>query len=87
VRFVGINTRDLRVANAKAFENEYKITYPSLFDPAGKLVLKFPKGTVNPQDIPSTVIIDRDGKIAVRILHAVGEDELSSAVRSVAAEK
>jgi hypothetical protein len=33
------------------------------------------------------VIIDREGKIAVRILHAVGEGELSSAVRSVAAEK
>ncbi|MDX6327627.1 MAG: hypothetical protein QOI83_10 [Streptomycetaceae bacterium] len=87
VQFVGINTQDLQIANAKAFESEYKITYPSLFDPEGKLVLKFPKGTVNPQDIPSTVIIDRDGKIAVRILRAVGEDELSSAVRSVAAEK
>jgi peroxiredoxin len=87
VQFLGINTQDLQIANAKAFESKYKITYPSLFDPEGKLVLKFPKGTVNPQDIPSTVIIDRDGKIAVRILHAVGEDELSSAVRSVAAEK
>jgi peroxiredoxin len=87
VQFVGINTQDLQIANAKAFESAYKITYPSLFDPEGKLVLKFPKGTVNPQDIPSTVIIDREGKIAVRILRAVGEDELSSAVRSVAAEK
>jgi peroxiredoxin len=87
VRFVGINTQDLQIANAKAFESSYKITYPSLFDPSGKLILKFPKGTVNPQAIPSTLIIDRQGKIAVRILHAVGEDELGSLVRSVAAEK
>jgi len=87
VRFVGINTRDPVIANARAFESTYKITYPSLYDPEGKLVLKLPPGTVNPQAIPSTLIIDRQGRIAVRILRPVGESELGSLVRSVAAEK
>ncbi|CAM5363512.1 Thioredoxin domain-containing protein OS=Streptomyces fumanus OX=67302 GN=GCM10018772_60300 PE=4 SV=1 [Streptomyces fumanus] len=68
VQFVGINTRDTSTGPARAFEKEYGVSYPSLYDPAGKLMLRFKKGTLNPQAIPSTLVIDRDGRIAARTL-------------------
>jgi peroxiredoxin len=87
VQFVGINTRDPSTAPAKAFEDEQGITYPSLYDPTGKLMLRFKKGTLNPQAIPSTLIIDRDGKIAARTLQALSEDKLREMLAPVLAEK
>ncbi|MEV6108155.1 TlpA disulfide reductase family protein [Streptomyces sp. NPDC051940] len=87
VQFVGINTRDLDVANAQAFDRTYKIDYPSLYDPAGKLVLKFPKNSLSPQAIPSTLIIDREGRIAVRALKSLNALELRAALDPVIAEK
>ncbi|MFG3251995.1 TlpA family protein disulfide reductase [Streptomyces sp. NPDC048172] len=80
VQFLGINTRDLDKANAKAFERNYGVTYPSFYDPSGKLILKFPKNTLSPQAIPSTLILDKDGKIAVRALKELSEKELRSAL-------
>ncbi|MQY13442.1 Thiol-disulfide oxidoreductase ResA [Streptomyces sp. RB5] len=87
VQFVGINTRDLDVANAQAFERTFKIDYPSLYDPSGKLVLRFPKGSLSPQAIPSTLIIDRDGRIAVRAIKALNAVELHEALDPIIAEK
>lgn len=87
VRFVGINTRDTDKAPAKRFEEEYEVPYPSLYDPSGKLLLRFPKGSLNPQAIPSTLVLDRDGKIAARALKALSEDELRDMLKPVVAEK
>ncbi|MER5469532.1 TlpA disulfide reductase family protein [Streptomyces sp. NPDC002935] len=87
VQFVGINTRDPSTAPAKAFEKEKGVTYPSLYDPTGKLMLRFKKGTLNPQTIPSTLIIDRDGKIAARTLQALSEEKLHEMLDPIVAEK
>ncbi|MFJ6837417.1 TlpA family protein disulfide reductase [Streptomyces sp. NPDC091209] len=87
VQFVGINTRDASTSLAKAFETEQKVTYPSLYDPTGKLMLRFKKGTLNPQTIPSTLVIDRDGKIAARTLQALSEEKLHEMLDPVLAEK
>ncbi|GAA3056535.1 hypothetical protein GCM10020000_43780 [Streptomyces olivoverticillatus] len=87
VQFVGLNTRDADTAPAKAFEKEFQVPYPSLFDSSGKLLLRFPKGSLNPQAIPSTIFIDRDGKIAARALKALTEDELRKTLDPLAAEK
>ncbi|MET8447690.1 TlpA disulfide reductase family protein [Streptomyces sp. NPDC005209] len=87
VQFVGINTRDTNTTQAIAFEKEQGITYPSLYDPTGKLMLRFKKGTLNPQLIPSTLVIDRDGKIAARALEALSEESLLKMVKPVLAEK
>lgn len=87
VQFVGINTRDLDRANAKAFERNYGVGYPSFFDPSGKLILRFPKGSLSPQAIPSTLILDRQGKIAVRALKELSEKELRSALDPLTTEK
>jgi peroxiredoxin len=84
---VGINTRDTSTGPAKAFEKEQGITYPSLYDPTGKLMLRFKKGTLNPQLIPSTLIVDRDGKVAARTLQALSEETLRKMLDPVLAEK
>ncbi|WP_405944388.1 TlpA family protein disulfide reductase [Streptomyces sp. NBC_00932] len=87
VEFVGINTSDPSTGPAKAFEKSYGITYPSLYDPAGKLVLRFPAGSLSPQAIPSTLVIDRNGKIAARKLSGVEEGTLHKMIDPVLAEK
>ncbi|MBT2471212.1 TlpA family protein disulfide reductase [Streptomyces sp. ISL-66] len=87
VAFVGLNTRDNSKQNAASFEETYGITYPSLFDPDGKLMLRFPKGTLNPNAIPSTIVLDKEGKIASRTLAAVNEEQLRSMIDPLLAEK
>ncbi|MEU3849535.1 TlpA disulfide reductase family protein [Streptomyces sp. NPDC029554] len=87
VQFVGINTRDTSTGPALAFEKTYGVTYPSLYDPTGKLMLRFERGTLNPQAIPSTLVFDRDGKIAARSLQALSEEKLRKMIAPVLAEK
>ncbi|MGY0024695.1 TlpA family protein disulfide reductase [Streptomyces sp. YJ-C3] len=87
VQFIGINTRDTSTSPAKEFEKSFKVTYPSFYDPTGKLLLKFEKGTLNPQAIPSTIVVDRDGKIAARSLKPLSESSLRELVDPVVVEK
>ncbi len=70
VRFVGINIKDPGRANGEAYERSFGIRYPSLYDPAGQLLLEF-RQTVPPSAIPSTLVIDRTGHIAARIIGGV----------------
>jgi thiol-disulfide isomerase/thioredoxin len=87
VQFVGINTRDTSKGPAQAFERDYQMPYPSLYDPDGKLMLRFPKGTLNPQSIPSTVVLDRKGRIAARSLKALSAQDLRKMLAPLIAEK
>ncbi|MEU8828399.1 TlpA disulfide reductase family protein [Streptomyces sp. NPDC048636] len=87
VRFVGINTRDPSPEAARAFEKRYRVPYPSLYDRMGKLVLAFPRGSVNPQTVPATVFLDRRGRIAARALRPLGEADLRKVITPLAAEK
>jgi thiol-disulfide isomerase/thioredoxin len=82
VAFVGVNSRDDRDA-AKAFERG-RITYPSVYDPDGKVALKF---DVTQVSTPSTLILDRQGRIAVAMRRATVVSELQPLVERVAAEK
>ncbi|MDX3307523.1 TlpA family protein disulfide reductase [Streptomyces sp. NPDC054884] len=87
VQFVGINVADPQVRSALAFEEQYGVTYPSLYDPSSKLILRFRKGTLNPQAIPSTLVVDREGKIAARSLAALSEEKLRKMIAPILAEK
>ena len=82
-RFVGINTRDPDPAQAKAFQRSFGVTYPSLYDPAGALVLTL-SGQVPPSAIPSTLVVDRQGRIAARILGETTRITLVTVVNDVA---
>ena len=85
VRFVGIDVRDQQAA-ALAFESHYKIRYPSIFDPSGETLLQF-QNTIPPSAIPSTVVVDRDGRVAARIVGPTTYSQLSDLVDQVVAEK
>ncbi len=63
VQFAGILTRD-NLSSAKAFYENFKLTYPTFIDDA--LLLGF-TGSIIPNAIPTTLIIDKNGKVAVRI--------------------
>ncbi|MEU4155543.1 TlpA disulfide reductase family protein [Actinoplanes sp. NPDC026670] len=82
VTFLGVNTRDER-DSAKAFEKGYRVSYGSLFDVGSKVGLKF---DVTQNAIPSTLILDRQGRIAVAIRRATTIDELQPLVEKIAAE-
>ena len=47
---------------ATAYEKAHGVTYPSIFDPSGRIALRFTK--VPPSSIPSTIVIDKSGRIA-----------------------
>ncbi len=86
--FVGLNTRDVESA-ALAFERAQQTPYRSLFDPSGESLLRF-YGLVNPASLPSTVVIDSEGRVAalisgpatkitlVDLVHDIGGDDVSS---------
>ncbi|WP_330239309.1 TlpA family protein disulfide reductase [Streptomyces sp. NBC_00525] len=87
VRFVGVNTRDNSRSNAASFEENFGVTYPSFYDPTGKLLLRFPKGTFRLQSIPSTVVIDREGKLAARYVGPLDDVQLRKMIDPLIAEK
>lgn len=66
VRFVGIDTRD-NEASARAFVRTYNVPYPSVVDIDGQVLLAFNK--VLPMSaVPSTLVVDREGRIAARVI-------------------
>lgn len=85
VTFVGVNTQDDSERAAQAFEDEFEITYPSVYDPKGEQLLAF-RGTLPPAAIPSTLVVDRQGMLAARVLGAIGEASLRDLVADIAAE-
>lgn len=84
VEFLGLSTRDSDAA-ARQFVKKYGIDYPNLPDPNGQLVLQF-SDTLPPQAIPSTLLIDSQGRVAGRFLGAVSATELNDAVQQLKAE-
>jgi peroxiredoxin len=82
VAFIGVNTRDDRDA-AKAFERG-RVTFPSVYDPDGKVALKF---DVTQVTTPSTLILDRQGRIAIALRRPTVVSELQPLVERVAAEE
>jgi thiol-disulfide isomerase/thioredoxin len=81
VTFVGVNSRDGRDA-AKAFERG-RVTYGSVFDPDGKVALAF---DVTQAATPTTLILDRQGRIAVAKRSSTTAEELQPLVERLAAE-
>jgi thiol-disulfide isomerase/thioredoxin len=82
-QFVGITSKDYDPAPAEAFVRSFKITYPSIYDPSGKVLLAF-AGDLPPSAIPSTMIIDRQGRLAVRVLSEVSKITLVDMINDVA---
>jgi thiol-disulfide isomerase/thioredoxin len=70
VNFVGIDSRDAGTAQAKAYTERYDIGWPSFFSPGGEALLAF-SGVIGANSIPSTVVLDAQGRPAAAIIGAV----------------
>jgi peroxiredoxin len=84
VRFLGDDVQD-DPASAKAFMKSNQISYPSLNDPSEQIALAF-HSTVTLASIPSTLVIDRTGHIAGRILGSVSYDGLRSLIARISGD-
>jgi thiol-disulfide isomerase/thioredoxin len=85
VRFLGINVRD-DPTGAAGFVRTFQIDYPSLNDPGEEIAAAFSK-TVPPAAIPTTLVIDRSGRIAGRIVGGASYDALKALITAVAGQR
>ena len=82
VAFIGILTRD-NPATAEAFQRRFKLPYPTIIDDS--ILIGF-KGSLPANAIPSTVILDKKGKVAARISGTVTVAALSELIEKVSKE-
>jgi thiol-disulfide isomerase/thioredoxin len=85
-QFIGITSKDYDPAPALAFTRAFSITYPSIFDPTGKVLLNF-AAVLPPSAIPSTMIIDSRGQLAARVLGPITTTTLVDMITDVASGK
>ncbi|MEA9984752.1 MULTISPECIES: TlpA family protein disulfide reductase [Subtercola] len=72
--FLGVNVRD-QAATAVAFGQSFGITYPSVIDTNGAVQLAL-SGQVAPNAVPTTLVIDKKGRVAARILGQATEPSI-----------
>lgn len=86
VAFLGIDARDPSRANARGYVRTFDVPFPSIYDPRGVTLLEF-SGTITPNSIPSTIVLDREGRVAASILGALpSEGTLRAVIEKVVAE-
>jgi thiol-disulfide isomerase/thioredoxin len=83
VAFVGVDFKDPRSA-ARRFVEVHDVPYPSLYDQPGIILTRLRK--LIPQYPPSTLVLDRRGRIAALFIGAVTETQLAGSVRAIARE-
>jgi thiol-disulfide isomerase/thioredoxin len=66
VHFVGLNIRDASRDDALAFVRDLDVPYGSIYSADGAALLPF-AGTLTPRSIPSTVVLDPEGRIAASV--------------------
>lgn len=66
VNFYGVNTRDTQ-ETAEAFERRFGISYPSMEDRGGEVMFAM-TDFVPPSAVPTTLVLDREGRVSARIL-------------------
>jgi thiol-disulfide isomerase/thioredoxin len=84
VQFIGVDVRD-DPTSADAFLRAYRISYPSLNDPGEQIALAFSQ-SVPVAATPTTLVIDRSGRVAGRIFGSVSYNGLKALITQVAAD-
>lgn len=83
--FLGVNVRD-QAATARAFAEQFGVTYPSIVDVLGEVQLAL-AGKVAPNAVPTTLVLDKQGRVAARILGQITEPSiLDTLIRDAIAE-
>lgn len=84
VEFLGINVRD-EEPTAAAFERTFGLTYPSAVDKDGGVLLALTK-FVPPAAVPTTLVLDKQGRVSARILGVAEKSTLKALITSALAE-
>lgn len=84
VRLLGINGTD-EAGAALAFEREHGITWPSIADTDGSAAAALQE-IVPVQAVPTTVVLDRQGRVAARVLGQIDASTLDGLIDDVLAE-
>lgn len=84
VGFIGINVRDEKDA-AEAFERTFGIKYPSVQDTQGAIQLAMTK-YVPLQAVPTTLVLDRQGRVSARILGVAEKTTLKALINTALTE-
>jgi peroxiredoxin len=83
ILFYGVDTDDVR-AHAQTFVDQYKISYPSLFDEDGSTELKL--GNIPSTTLPHTILLDRQGRVAAVYIAKLTSKDLEGPLATLAAE-
>lgn len=87
VKFLGINTRD-QVAQAQQFAEQFGVEYPSIMDNAGgRAVQRAFAGQVPLNAVPTTLVLDTEGRVAHRVLGQLADaSQLRTLIQETLAE-
>ncbi|MCP3425034.1 TlpA family protein disulfide reductase [Rothia sp. AR01] len=81
VGFLGVNLRDER-GTAEAFERNFGIDYPSIEDRAGGVLMDL-SNFVPAQAVPTTLVLDPEGRVSARVLGQIDESVLRTLIDDV----
>ncbi|MFC9762695.1 TlpA disulfide reductase family protein [Rhodococcus jostii] len=85
VSFLGINVRDNQQDKAQDFVIDNKVSYPSIYDPAMRTMIAL--GQNYPTSvIPTTIVLDREHRVAAVFLKELLAEDLKPVVERVAQE-
>ena len=85
VALLGIDVRDTNREAAQDFVKDRKVTFPSIYDPAMRTMIAF-GGKYPTSVIPSTLVLDRQHRVAAVFLRELLAADLQPVVQRVAAE-
>lgn len=85
VAFLGIDVRDNNRQSAVDFVVDHKVTFPSIYDPAMRTMIAF-GGKYPTTVIPSTLVLDREHRVAAVFLRELLADDLKPVVERLAKE-
>jgi thiol-disulfide isomerase/thioredoxin len=86
VAFLGIDVRDNNRDAAQDFIVDRKVTFPSIYDPPMRTMIAF-GGKYPTTVIPSTVVLDRQHRVAAVFLRELLAEDLQPVVERLAGEK
>jgi thiol-disulfide isomerase/thioredoxin len=86
VAFLGIDVRDNNRQAAQDFVADRHVTYPSIYDPAMRTMIAF-GGKYPTSVVPSTLVLDRQHRVAAVFLRELLAEDLQPVVQRLALEK
>ena len=87
VDFLGVNVRD-SAETASAFMRTFSVSYPSVIDTesdTGGVLLDF-SGYVAANTVPTTIVLDSQGRVSARISGSIEPSTLRSLIDTVVGE-